>query len=151
MIIRITGLLILLTPCIVTDIRRRELPVGFILIFSMLAAAGNLIFRWIEVRDMLFGAILGILFLLAARFAKRGLGLGDGFLILGAGILCGGEFTVPLLLITFLLTFFGGGGYLLLARRNLRERLPLAPFMGLAGVGECIALMILAEAPYEVF
>ena len=146
--IRLIGLGILMTPCIWMDVKRRELPVGFILIFSALALAANLIFGWIEGGDLLLGAVLGGMFLLAACLTRKGLGMGDGFLILGVGIFCGGQFTVPLLLFTFLLTLILGGAWLLLRGRRLNERLPLAPFMGLAGLLQCLLFLFLPEGSY---
>jgi len=137
------GLGALLIPCIITDVKYRKLPVVYILAFSAAALVWNLLSGETGPVDMLLGACIGGLFLLVARIARHGMGSGDGFLIFGAGIFCGAAFTVPLILLTFLLVLILGGAYLLFVRKDIHERLPLAPFMGLAGILQITLLSVL--------
>lgn len=122
------GLLILLIPCTVTDLRDRTLPAVFMAAFGVTAAAVNRIFGILSWPELLAGLLPGVFLLAAARLSKERIGYGDGVLFLAIGLLCGAGGTVTILFLSLVLLAAAGTVILLARRKSMRTELPFAPF-----------------------
>ena len=118
------------------DIRKREVPMVYLLIGTIGAVAIQIWQRpqlWYE---CLLGVIIGILFCLLSKVTKEQIGYGDSWMILNLGICFGAWKLLAILALGFgvcsLITVVG------VLRKKLRrkERIPFYPFLmiGVAGV-----------------
>ena len=131
----LTGLcLILLGICSYTDIRKREVSLSFILLFSALA----LIFRgakgiwWSGWFELMLCFLPGLL-LLGIRLIKRQwVGTGDGLMVIACGYALGAEAVMVMTLSAFLISGLFGLFLLLFRKRSGADTIPFAPFL-LAG------------------
>lgn len=123
-----TGLLILLIPCVVTDIRERTLPPVFMIVFGVTAAAVNRLFGLMSWTELLLGLLPGAFLLATARLSHERIGYGDGVLFLAVGLLCGVSGTLSILFAALVLSAVVGGLILLIRRKPLKTAFPFAPF-----------------------
>lgn len=140
--IKLIGLIVLLSPCICTDVRKRELPVIYIGTFGLLSVIANLLFQWTEPLDMLLGAGVGLILFAGSFFSKGAIGAGDGILMAVIGIWCGAILAIPILMIAVLSAAVIGGITAFRRRQNWKLQLPFAPFLGFAGVVQCVIGMV---------
>ena len=128
--LRYLGLLILLIPCTVTDIRRREIPVGFVLLFALSAVVINLNFSSeIKETDMFFGLLAGLALAAASLISRGAVGMGDAVMLLSAGVWCGGGAAIAILLGGLTLSAITGAAAVLLRKGSAKSALPFAPFL----------------------
>lgn len=121
------------------DLRRREIPMLYLLIGTCMAA-GNLLWMRPQVwYEYLLGLITGILFCMLSKFTREQIGYGDSWMILNLGIWFGMWKLMVILFIGFgvctLTTVIGIIG----KRMNGKERIPFYPFLliGLIGAMLC--------------
>ena len=88
-LIGILGLTLLLAPCVVLDVRKKKLPVIWLLLFLPVSFAVNLLVQRVSLWAMIFGVLYGGLFLCISLAAKGSIGFGDGIMIGSAGALQG--------------------------------------------------------------
>lgn len=134
LVIRYIGMFLLLIPCTVTDVRTRLVPVWFAGIFSACALLYHLLFTTSMLKEVVFGALMGLLFIGISRISRGALGMGDAVLILSLGIWCGLQDSFTVILFAFILSGLFGGIVLLVRKKKRQETLPFVPFLLLAAV-----------------
>lgn len=142
-IARAAGLGILLVPCTVTDIRKREIPTWYVLLFGALAVVCQLVAGMENVWEMLVGVLPGALFLVVSFLSKGKVGAGDGILLLAMGIFSGIGFTLTVTLYALISAAVIGGLILIIRRRPRNEQLPFVPFLTASAAAECILEAVL--------
>ena len=137
-LIGILGLTLLLTPCVVLDVRKKKLPVIWLLASLPGSFAVNLLVQRVSLWAMIFGVLYGGLFLCVSLAAKGSIGFGDGIMIGSAGALQGGMFVLMSSAAGFLFAGAFGLIYIKVKKLDRKIRLPFAPFFAAA----CLLLSV---------
>lgn len=137
-LIGILGLTLLLAPCVVLDVRKKKLPVIWLLLFLPVSFAVNLLVQRVSLWAMIFGVLYGGLFLCVSLAAKGSIGFGDGIMIGSAGALQGGMFVLMSSFTGFLFAGVFGLIYIKVKKLDRKTRLPFAPFFAAA----CLLLSV---------
>ena len=135
----IGGLLVILGPCTVLDIRKRKLPVIYLLVLLTAAFLTNLLMERLSVWEMALGILYGLAFLLVSILTKGAIGFGDGVMIASTGAWIGIFFVLPASILAFLSAGVFGLIYIKVRRLDRKTRLPFAPFL----TGACLTLWAL--------
>ena len=122
------GILVLLTPCTVLDLRKKKLPVIYIGIFLAAAVVINLVTGRIALWEMIFGILYGGVFLLISVLTKGAIGFGDGVMISAAGAWTGVVFTMTASIFAFLSAGIFGLIYIKVKKMDRKTKFPFAPF-----------------------
>lgn len=129
----------LMLPCVITDMKKGLLSGRHMTAMLFL----GLLFRLLQGKAAFLHGSLGVfagLLILAASFLSRGaLGKGDGLLCTALGSWCGPALMVTSLLAALCLLALYGGIQVLRKRKQLKDRLPLAPFLYISGTAVMLA------------
>lgn len=113
----------------VEDIRKKRISVRYLWIFGAAGIAINLFQRSISVPDMLLGAAVGAALVAVSLLTRGSIGLGDGFLLMTAGIFLGGSSVLELLFISLLYAALVSLGMLAFRRWKRKREIPFVPFL----------------------
>ena len=113
----------------VEDIRKKRISVRYLWIFGVAGIAINLFQRSISVPDMLLGAAVGAALVAVSLLTRGSIGLGDGFLLMTAGIFLGGSSVLELLFISLLYAALVSLGMLAFRRWKRKREIPFVPFL----------------------
>ena len=132
------GLTVLLVPCVIMDIRKRKLPVIWLLGLLPVSFAVNLLTGRVSLWAMIFGVVYGGIFLLVALASRESIGYGDGIMIASAGALQGGMFVLLSSAAGVLIA--GVFGLIVIKAKELdrKTRFPVAPFFA----ATCVLLAV---------
>lgn len=132
------GALILLIPCVVTDLKYRQIPVVFVSVFMLIGACIRFSAENTAVMQLLSGALPGVFLILIALATHGKAGMGDGIMAAALGVWYG-LYTVTGMLITALSAAAVYGLLKLAVKKDRADKeLPFAPFL-CAG---CLAVRI---------
>lgn len=134
-------MLALLIPISVQDVKKGQVCIVWIAIWGLLGTGGHLLLEHWELTALLTAFCPGLLLLLIG-WISHGIGMGDGFLFLAIGGICGGADCFRLLTESMLLCMAGGVVYHLLRRKGWKERMPLVPFVLAAFAGELVSYLL---------
>ncbi|MBO4901803.1 MAG: prepilin peptidase [Lachnospiraceae bacterium] len=124
-------ILILLSVCTYTDIRKREISGSLCLLFFVL----GFLYRgicghwWMGVLEGILRLLPGLLVLFLHVLKKNWIGTGDGILLLTAGYMAGAEAILRTALLAFVISGLAGAALLIAKRKNKTDTLPFAPFL----------------------
>lgn len=124
--------------CTLTDVKERKINIMFCVINQILMTVLNIFQRDFNVLSVMSGLGIGAMFLLINRISKNGIGMGDVFMIVTIGIVCGGTYTMELVFWSFALCSIYSIICIVLKKISLKSSLPLAPFMLLGAVLTCL-------------
>ncbi len=113
----------------VEDIRKKRISVRYLWIFGTAGMAINLFQRSISVPDMLLGAAVGAALVAVSLLTRGNIGLGDGFLLMTAGVFLGGSSVLELLFISLLYAALVSLGMLAFRRWKRKREIPFVPFL----------------------
>ena len=113
----------------VEDIRKKRISVRYLWIFGVAGIAINLFQRSISVPDMLLGAAVGAALVAVSLLTRGSIGLGDGFLLMTAGVFMGGSSVLELLFISLLYAALVSLGMLAFRRWKRKREIPFVPFL----------------------
>lgn len=113
----------------VEDIRKKRISVRYLWIFGAAGIAINLFQRSISVPDMLLGAAVGAALVAVSLLTRGSIGLGDGFLLMTAGVFLGGSSVLELLFISLLYAALVSLGMLAFRRWKRKREIPFVPFL----------------------
>lgn len=113
----------------VEDIRRRKITVNVSLFFAMVAILLHLVFQNETIYQMLLGMLPGIAVLLLSVLTGGKIGMGDGVVMMLAGLYLGFYQALLLLFLAFFLAGIFGWYLLTVCRWNRNKRLPFVPFL----------------------
>ena len=124
-----------LVVCGIRDWKKREIPIWWLVVASVLVVAGVLIWgrnMWIS---RMVGVFVGIFFLFVSKYSKEAIGYGDSWLILLLGLYLGSLRALQVLF--FAAVAAGIGGLFFLWKRKWKRdiAIPFVPYMALAYLG----------------
>lgn len=117
------------------DMKNQEIPVSYLLLFGVLALAGNIIWKYQAVWMWLTGGCIGCVFLLVGWITKEAIGYGDGWALVILGIIKGWYEFIPIVFGAFLLSSIYGIWRLIGLGASRDETMPFYPFLLAASVG----------------
>ncbi len=132
--IRVIGLLVILVPCVLMDLKTNKLPLFYMLLCGAVALLLNLLCGLEGLMSMAVGGVIGLVFLLIARLTKETVGYGDGVLILIIGLWCGGADTLGILLMALILAGLVGGIIVLVKKKGRSFRIAFSPYLALSSL-----------------
>lgn len=123
---------IYLMLCAVWDIKKRKIPLWFLiagiilgsLFFGVMCHSG--ICRWVEIG---MSALPGIIMIGYSLLSKGKIGGADGMIVLTAGMIKPGMYGLWLTAIACLLAFLFAAAGIALKRLSWQSRIPYAPFL----------------------
>lgn len=124
-----------LVICSVSDLRKRTLPILFLLILSVTVLGFAIFGGSVGVRLRVGGAFLGILFLLISKCTKEAIGYGDSWLILLLGIQLGYLEAIGVLFAASLLAGVASLFFLWKCNWKRNTSLPFVPFLSISYLG----------------
>lgn len=124
----LSGLGIILLPCMITDLHNRTLPAVYMTICLIIAGLVNRFVLHMDTVQMLAGGILGAAFIGIAVVSRGEIGIGDGILITVLGVWCGFGTTLFMTLTALISAAAVGLAMLIIRKENAKKEYPLAPF-----------------------
>ena len=117
-----------LIPSVITDVRKKELPVWLLALSGILGILAALILEGTVWWRILLSLVPGAVLLGLSRITRDAIGFGDGILVMALGAWLGAVRVTEVLLAAF---FLAGifGLVATLARRRRSLRIPFAPFL----------------------
>lgn len=128
-------LFVLVTICGIRDIRKREIPIWWLIIISILVLLFVLLFDRTRLTSRLVGGILGLLFFLISKCTKEAIGYGDSWLILILGVYLGSFEALQVLFWAALLAAVVALFLLCARKRKKSITIPFVPYMAVAFLG----------------
>lgn len=113
----------------VEDIRKKSISVRYLWIFGAAGIAIHLFQKSISVTDMLLGAAVGAALVAVSLLTRGSIGLGDGFLLMTAGVFLGGSSVLELLFISLLYAALISLGMMAFRRWKRKREIPFVPFL----------------------
>lgn len=113
----------------VEDIRKKRISVRHLWIFGAAGIVINLFQKSISVPDMLLGVAVGVTLVMVSLLTRESIGLGDGFLLMTAGVFLGGSSVLELLFISLLYAALVSLGMLAFRRWKRKREIPFVPFL----------------------
>ena len=117
------------------DMKNREIPINYLVIFGGLGIAANVIWKYQPIFEVLAGGCIGVVFLTVGWMTKEALGYGDGWALVILGIMKGWYELIPVVFGAFLLSSVYGIGRLIGLKASRDETIPFYPFLLIAFVG----------------
>lgn len=139
-----------LSSIVITDIELMLIP-NFCSLVLLSGRVIAIVFEFIFLKDMAMALLLNsiialiislLMLLIMARMTRGGLGMGDVKLFSSLGFLCGVRAVCFTLMFAFLLCALASTGLLLCRKKQLKDSLPLGPFIWL-GYGVTVLLSIM--------
>ncbi len=113
----------------VEDIWKKRISVRYLWIFGAAGIVINLFQKSISVPDMLLGVAVGAALVVVSLLTRESIGLGDGFLLMTAGVFLGGSSVLELLFISLLYAALVSLGMLAFRRWKRKREIPFVPFL----------------------
>lgn len=117
------------------DVKDRELPVIFLVVFGSLGIIWNLLWRYQSLQELVLGVSLGGTFLAVGFISKEQIGYGDGMGLVILGVFEGVKGLVPVIVSAFLFSGVYGVWNILGLKKSGSETMPFYPFLLLALIG----------------
>ena len=117
------------------DMKNREIPVNYLVIFCGLGIAANVIWKYQPIFEVLAGGCIGVVFLTVGWMTKEAIGYGDGWALVILGVIKGWYGFIPIVFGAFLLSGIYGIWRLVGLKASRDETIPFYPFMLAASVG----------------
>ena len=134
----------LLIPCVVTDIRKKQVPVWYLLGAGVVGAVFSFIAADVPWWSVLLGILTGGVFLLLSKLTRGAIGYGDGAMIAFLGAWLGLGTSVSALLLGLFIAALAGGICLLL-KKGRRYQLPFAPFLAVGLITVVVSSALMGE------
>jgi len=143
-LIRMIGVLALGIPCIIWDLKRREVPLLFLLGFFLLFFLFNLCFDWLDTTELILGILLGLFLLFVSKLTKQKIGYGDSLLYLTLGVWLGGYALLSIGVLSCGLGSIIGIILLIGKKKKWKESMAFCPFIIIAAVVEVVLQWVLS-------
>lgn len=119
---------ILLLYSSITDIVRREINIGALVVFGILGMLCAVFGKDISWMETIFGVVIGLILVLVSVMTRGELGMGDGILICITGLYIGFSRNILLVMVALMLSAFFSM-VLLLIKKNMKLEYPFVPFL----------------------
>lgn len=133
---------IFLGICAITDLKERQVYLGFCLANMGIALLANLIFQNVEWTSIVAGLGLGVVFFAVCIITKEAMGKGDAVIILVLGSICGIKISFEIVTWAFVICSMVSIFEILIKRKSIKSEIPFAPFLFCG----CILTMFIREA-----
>lgn len=127
--IELIGCVLLLIPCVIMDLKKRKIPVIYVIVFGVAAIAINLIWKMKSPLEIIFGGALGAFFVLVSLIGRNSIGMGDSLTMVSVGVWCGVFDAIVGVFLGFLAAGIFGVVYMLVQQKGWKSKLPFAPFL----------------------
>lgn len=117
------------------DIRDREIPDWFLLLFACFGVMGNIVWKYQKLQEIFLGICIGAAFLLIGWISREAIGYGDGIGFMILGLFGGYRELVSVLLPAFLFGGIYGFCKILRGGRPKKDPIPFYPFLFLSLLG----------------
>ena len=117
------------------DIKSRELPMLFFIVFGAAGIFYNQIYHYQSISSMVAGGCIGVLFLLISWLTKEEIGYGDGLGIIVLGVMEGGAGILPILFAAFFLSGMYGLWKMIGLKDGRETAIPFFPFLFIGLIG----------------
>lgn len=134
-------MLSLLIPMTIQDLREGRVCVRWIAVWGILGAGYHLAFDNWNLLELAAALSTGSVLLLIG-WVSRGIGMGDGFLFLAVGGICGGIDCFRLLTESMLLCMTGGFAAHFLGKKGWKDQMPMVPFVLASFAAELVSYYI---------
>lgn len=121
--------ILFLGGCSVTDIKERKINLWYCIVNIIVMIIVNVLWRDYNIWSIVGGVIFAGAFLAISKVSKEAIGMGDVFMIMTIGIVCGVVYTMKTLFWSFTICLVFSGVGVVLGKINLKSKLPFAPFM----------------------
>lgn len=132
---------IFLAVCTITDLKERQIYLGYCFINIGMALLINLLFQNMDWINIISGIGLGCIFFLISVITKEALGKGDAVIILVLGSICGIEISFEIVIWGFILCSIVSIFEILIKKKNIKSDIPFAPFLLLG----CILIILMRK------
>lgn len=126
---------ILIVVCGIRDLRKREIPIWWLIVISVLVTIFVLLLDRTRLMSRLVGGLLGVFFFFVSKCTKEAIGYGDSWLILILGIYLG---SFEALQVLFFATVIAAiVALFLLWKKGWRKNIsiPFIPYLAVAYLG----------------
>lgn len=127
-VLEMTGVLVLLTGCSITDIREKKIHVGWCIAFMIIGIVIELIGQR-EILDICAGMLPGIFVYVTCIVTGGSIGKGDALVLIAAGIFIGIISSIILFICSLFLVAAAALFLLMLKKGNMKTRIPFVPFL----------------------
>lgn len=121
--------LIVLIPCMITDWRKRKIP----LLWNILCGIGMLFYQFVfagqSIGSLLSSVLVGAILLAAAKICDQCIGYGDGIVFLVIGMWLGFWDTLVLLFGSLVLSSMKALFLILIKKKEKTYKIPFIPFV----------------------
>lgn len=117
------------------DIKSRELPLGFLIVFGAFGIFLNLFWKYQSFELVLGSLLIGGLFLIIGKVSKEAIGYGDGLCFMVLGIFEGWKIMSGILAAAFFFSGIYGIWKILCRGGKAKDTMPFLPFLLLAQIG----------------
>ena len=117
------------------DLKNREIPVNYLVIFGVIGIIGNIIWKYQTILEVLAGGCIGGVFLAVGWMTKEAIGYGDGWALVILGIMKGWHELIPVVFGAFLLSSVYGIWRVIGVKASRDEAMPFYPFLLISFVG----------------
>ncbi len=101
-----TVLFLLLGVCAFADIRKKSVPLVFLLSFILLGILCCFLWPELEIKEILLGIALGVVLLGISFLTRESIGRGDGLAFVATGLFLGGAGNMELLFWFYLISVY---------------------------------------------
>ncbi|MCI8281541.1 MAG: hypothetical protein HFI76_07585 [Lachnospiraceae bacterium] len=125
-------LLGMLGVCAAEDIKKRSIPLPYLVIFGLVGIGLHWYGHKLFLFDMGTGIAVGVGLLGLSALTRGSIGMGDGFIFCAAGIFLGGSGNVELLMFSLMYAGIWSLGMIVFKKRKSKvgkQRIPFAPFV----------------------
>lgn len=127
-VLEMTSVLVLLTGCSITDIRKKKIHVWWCIAFMIIGMVMELIEQR-EILNICAGMLPGIFVYITGIVSGGSIGKGDAFVLIAAGIFMGIISSIILFICSLFLVTAAALFLLLLKKGNMKTRIPFVPFL----------------------
>ena len=117
------------------DVRNRELPLTFLMIFGVLGIICNVLWNYQSLKNVVLGGLIGGTFLFLGWVTNEAIGYGDGIGLVILGIFEGFRGMIPIVIVAFLFSGIYGLWKVLGLKKSGSDTMPFFPFLMLAFTG----------------
>ncbi len=127
-VLEMTGVLVLLTGCSITDIKEKKIDIWWCIAFMIIGMVIELMGQR-EILNICAGMLPGIFVYVTGILTGGSIGKGDALVMIAAGIFMGIISSIILFICSLFFVAAAALFLLLLKKGNMKTRIPFVPFL----------------------
>lgn len=132
-VVAMVGILLFILS--IQDIKHKEISCKWLLLFLPLIFVEIVWSQEVSLLQRVIGLCLGLFFLLLSKLTRGQIGMGDGYVLCGLGVILGFYSAMVVLSYAFLLAAIAAMILFLVFQWNRKKTIPFLPFLCLGYVG----------------